>query len=374
VTDLLSVAPPGRTRPVAGLLGLTAGVVVAGAAAGLAAERMAVRRALGRRDPMRDEPFGTLRGAPATVTADDGVRLHVEVDEPEAELGGKPGARPDSEPPGPPVTIVFSHGYALNLDSWHFQRRDLRDVGRLVLWDQRSHGRSGRSAMSHATIEQIGRDLGQICDEVAPEGPLVLVGHSMGGMTIMSLAEQRPELFRERVIGVALLATSAAGLGEMPLGLRGLPGRALGRVAPGVVRLLGKRGDLIDRGRQMGSDLAYVLTRRYSFASDVPPSYVAWTAEMLAATPMEVVADFYPDFDRHDRRAALAAMRDIPALVMVGREDRVTPLEHTEVIADELPHAELVVLERCGHMLLLEHHDVVTDQLRTLVARSLAAL
>ena len=97
---------------------------------------------------------------------------------------------------------MLCHGYALNLDSWHFQRRDLRDVARLVLWDQRSHGRSGRSTVPHATLEQTGRDLGDVIDEVAPDGPLVLVGHSMGGMTIMSLAEQRPELFRDRVVGV----------------------------------------------------------------------------------------------------------------------------------------------------------------------------
>ena len=84
---------------------------------------------------------------------------------------------------------------------------------------------------------------------------------------------------------------------------------------------------------------------------------------MLAATPIDVVADFFPDFDKHDRLAALAAMRDVETLVMVGRQDKVTPLAHSEAIADELPHAELVVLEDCGHMLLLEHHDVVTDEL-----------
>jgi pimeloyl-ACP methyl ester carboxylesterase len=47
---------------------------------------------------------------------------------------------------------VLCHGYALNLDSWHFQRRDLDDVGRLVLYDQRGHGRSTRGSADHATI------------------------------------------------------------------------------------------------------------------------------------------------------------------------------------------------------------------------------
>lgn len=355
-----AVAATPRTRRAAELVGLAVGALAAGAAAGAAAERFAVRRALGRDDPMRDEPFGTLRGAPYPVTATDGVVLHVEIDEPQA--GG-----------GAAVTVVLVHGYALNLDSWHFQRRDLRDLARLVLLDQRSHGRSGRSAVTHATLEQTGRDLGTVIDEVAPEGGLVLIGHSMGGMTIMNLAEQRPELFHDRVLAVGLLATSAAGLNDLPSGLRGLPGRLVQRVLPGVVSALGRRAGVVERGRQLGNDIGHVLTRRYSFASDVPHSYVEWTSDMIAATPIDVVADFFPDFDKHDRLAALAAMHGVDTLVMVGRQDKVTPLALSEAIARELPQARLVVLEDCGHMLLLEHHDVVTDELVGLVERAVAA-
>ena len=60
----------------------------------------------------------------------------------------------------------------------------------------------------------LGRDLDAVLRALAPDGPLVLVGHSMGGMTIMALAEQRPELFAERVAGVALLSTSAGEVGR----------------------------------------------------------------------------------------------------------------------------------------------------------------
>ncbi len=354
----MSMAEAARPGRAAGVVGITLGALAAAGAAGLAIERIAVRRALGHReDAYRDEPFGTLRGAPYPVTADDGVQLHVEIDEPHE------GADPA------PVTVILSHGYALNLDSWHFQRRDLREIARLVLWDQRSHGRSARSAVGAATIEHTGRDLGRVIDEVAPTGPLLLVGHSMGGMSIMSLAEQRPALFADRVVGVAFLATSAAGLTHVRPGVRGVPGRFVRRLAPGVVAALGKQADLIDRGRQIGSDLGLSLTRRYSFASDVPPSFVQWTSDMLAATPIDVVAEFFPDFDRHDRVAALSALGDVEALIMVGREDKVTPLVHSEAILAALPHAEMVVLELCGHMLLLEHHKLVTEELRELIDR-----
>ena len=75
----------------------------------------------------------------------------------------------------------------------------------MVLYDQRSHGRSERAPRESCTIEQLGHDLDAVIRALAPEGPLVLVGHSMGGMTIMALAEQNPELFTERVVGVALV-------------------------------------------------------------------------------------------------------------------------------------------------------------------------
>ncbi len=126
---------------------------------------------------------------------------------------------------------MLVHGFALDRRTWHFQRRFLAQLAdptvRQVIYDQRSHGRSERAPRASCTIDQLGRDLDAVLRALAPDGPLVLVGHSMGGMTIMALAEQRPELFAERVLGVAFLATSA---GEVRSG--GLPGTFLSRDAP----------------------------------------------------------------------------------------------------------------------------------------------
>src|SRR5206468_6470710 len=132
-----------------------------------------------------------------------GTLLHVEVDELD-EPDEPEGA--DAAPPGsggrpePPVTVVFSHGYALSLDSWHYQRKALRGRYRMVFWDQRGLGRSATGPHGSATIDQIGKDLRRVIEAVASEGPLVLVGHSMGGMTVMSLAQDDPALFDQRVL------------------------------------------------------------------------------------------------------------------------------------------------------------------------------
>src|SRR5690348_9210923 len=182
-------------RRITGAVGLVVGAAAAGAGAIVAAERIAVNRIRGRADSS-DEPFGSLRGLELTVLAEDGVPLHVEINGPDTA----------------PITIVFSHGYTLNQDCWHFQRRDLAEH-RLVFWDQRGHGRSGRAQSVSATIDQLGADLKAVIDAAVPgPGPVVLVGHSMGGMTIMALAEQHPDLFGTKVTGAVLISTTASGL------------------------------------------------------------------------------------------------------------------------------------------------------------------
>src|SRR4051812_31919438 len=214
-----------------------AGLAVAGAAIGVGRQS----RAIGRR---RDDhtPFGTLHSPPVTVVADDGVPLRVEVDELDPEL-----RRPAS-----PITLVFCHGYALNLDCWHFQRAAYRGLVRSVYYDQRSHGRSGRSSADHATIDQLGQDLKTVLDHVVPEGPVVLVGHSMGGMTIVALAERHPELFDRRVAGVALVSTTAGGLDATRILLPLLPAKLGGDLASRTVRTLARRHALVDRVRRAG--------------------------------------------------------------------------------------------------------------------------
>jgi pimeloyl-ACP methyl ester carboxylesterase len=341
-----------------GLVGAAVGTAGAiGVGAVVAARRYAVGRERLRPDPDRDEPLGELRGRPQTVVATDGVPLHVEVNGPD-----------DAS-----LTVIFSHGYCMTQDSWHYQRRDLADEAdvRMVFWDQRSHGRSGRSDLAHATIDQCGDDLLAVIEATTTPGrPMVLVGHSMGGMTIMALADRHPELFGDRVVGVALVNTSSGGLAELTLGLPEAFGKVFRAAVPGVVRGIGKGGRLIDRGRRIGADVAFVITRRMAFADrTVSPSIVDFLERMIGSTPIEVIADFYPTLAAHDKLAALDVLRKVPAVIVVGDQDRLTPLAHGRAIAAALPEAELVEVSG-GHVVMLEHPQVVTDAIAGLVERA----
>ena len=330
---------------------LAAGALAAGAALGALAER-SVMRTVGV-DDSDDAELGLLRGDPYVVTTSDGTVLHVEVDEaPEAEL-----------------TVVFCHGYALSLDSWHFQRQALRGRARLVFYDQRSHGRSGRAEFDTHHVDQLGADLFDVITAIAPTGPLMLVGHSMGGMTVMALADQHPELFAERVYGVALIATSAGGLASGELGLPAGLGPVFHRLAPSVAAAVATRRSLIERLRWNDTDLGLMLTRMYSFGSTATDQASRFVASMVAATPIDVVAEFLPALQDHDKRDSLRVLEGVELLVVVGDADRLTPPTYSDEIIARVPGAEYVLIHDAGHMVTLEKHDEVDDALLELLAR-----
>ncbi|WP_282796001.1 alpha/beta hydrolase [Streptomyces sp. CC224B] len=363
----------------AGLAGAAIGVVAAGAAAGVAIERLTVGRGMRKKARLALDaagPYGSLRGMPGTAYAEDGTELAYEVDEVESDTQAARRRRLFGRRAPAPVTVVFSHGYCLNQDSWHFQRAALRGVVRCVYWDQRSHGRSGRGVAQArdrepVSIDQLGRDLRAVIDAAAPEGPLVLVGHSMGGMTTMALADQFPDLVRERVAAVALVGTSSGGLGEVNFGLPVAGVNAVRRVLPGVLRALGSQAELVERGRRATSDLFAGVIKRYSFSSkDVDPAVARFAERMIESTPIDVVAEYYPAFNDHDKTEALKHFTALPVLVLAGDEDLVTPSGHSEVIAGLLPDAELVLVPDAGHLVMLEHPEAVTDRLADLLART----
>jgi pimeloyl-ACP methyl ester carboxylesterase len=206
----------------------------------------------------------------------------------------------------------------------------------------------------------------------------------MGGMTIMALAAEHPELFggpeageHARVRGAVLCSTTDGHWNEMTLGLPARAAQLFQRTAPGVFALLGRGHTLVDRTRRAGTDLAQLLTRRYAFASDVPPALVRFTDEMLSSTPMDVIADFFPTFSGHDKASALPTLGRVPVEIIVGDHDLLTPAFHSERMAAEIDaaapdaahRAGLEIVPAGGHVLPLEHPDAVDSAIRRVLAR-----
>jgi pimeloyl-ACP methyl ester carboxylesterase len=306
--------------------------------------------------PTLPSPTGPPPPGSRTVTTDDGVPLHVEVDD---------------GPAGAPLTVLFSHGFTARLAEWDLQRAAVRDRARLVLWDQRGHGRSGWTRLTRATIDRTGRDLGEVLDATTPSGPVVLAGHSMGGMSILALARQRPELFGDRVVGVFLLATSAGGL--VDTGLLGWLIKIVRRTGllPLYLGLLQWLAPLLERFRRRGSAIGRRVTRRLLFGrDDADPRLVRMVQGLLEETPFPVTMAFYATFLEHDESAALQVLRRVPVTVVAATHDRLTPVGHGRRIAEVIGEsAELVVVPGAGHSVNLTNTTVVDAALIALLER-----
>ena len=339
-----------------------AGVAVAGTAVGVARQR----RVISRRGAGEREPFGSLRSRAVTVVADDGVPLHVEVDEyaPDHDEEGS-GSNDGAEPA---LTVVFCHGYALNLDCWHFQRAAYRGLVRTVYYDQRSHGRSGRSTLGHATIDQLAHDQRAVVEHVVPDGPIVLVGHSMGGMTIIALAEHYPELFGDRVIGVGLISTTAGGLDPHRILFPMVPVPLGGELTHRLVAGLARGHRAVDGMRRLGKSVAMVVTDSFAFGDDVPASYVEFVDQMLSSTPFEVVAEFFPSFRSLDKYHVVETLARVPTAIICGTADKLTSVGHSRKLHSKIPGSTLLECDRAGHMVILERHDQVNARLDQLIA------
>jgi pimeloyl-ACP methyl ester carboxylesterase len=353
-----------RVGGVPAVVGGAAGLIGAAAVAGIAQQRRSAIRDQARIDPAA---AASLRRATearsATVQTDDGLSLHAELHGPD-----------DAE-----LTVLFVHGFTLNLQSFRFQRRAIGaafgDRIRQVSYDQRSHGRSAGSSAEACTIEQLGRDLYSVLDQLVPTGPVLLVGHSMGGMTVMALANQHPELFDPdgRVPAVALINTSSGDLRTISLGLPSALARFHAPLLPYVLRRAARNAALVEKGRALGRDLAWAATKRLSFADpDVDPAVVQFAARMIEATPVTVVAAFYPALIAHDGSEGVQNLAGCQVLVIGSDSDALTPVSHSERIAAALPDAQLLIAENSGHLLMLEHPDQVNQPLLALLDSALA--
>lgn len=340
----------GLARWLAGAAGLGA----VGTIAGISAARSMARRA-GIEDPYANENFETLDGDRSyVVTTPDGVPLAVR------EVG----------PTDAPLTVVFAHGFCLRMGAFHFQRMRLSDEWgsdvRMIFYDQRGHGRSGEAPPETYTITQLGTDLETVLQVIAPRGPIVVVGHSMGGMTVLSHARQYPHQYGDRIVGAALISSAAEGVAKSPLG------EILNNPALEAARFAARSAPkLVHRGRNATRSLIGPILRAASYADvNVSPSIVAFSEKMMLETPIPTMIEFLHALEVHDETAALRTLVNIPTLIVCGDHDLVTPDEYSRKMSHALRQSEMIIVSRSGHLVLLSKPEPINDGLVRLVRRA----
>jgi pimeloyl-ACP methyl ester carboxylesterase len=282
------------------------------------------------------------------VLTSDGVRLHVE------EHGSGP------------VTVVLLHGWTLDRRLWRSQVADLpRRLGldsvRILAVDLRGHGESDGCRRGGTTVASLADDLRAVLRHRAAKGPVVLAGHSLGGMAILEFAHRHPEEFARRVSGVALISTAAECQTHTSYGLHPWLGRLVYNIEVGGAALLSLGGPWRPHRRFMPA--LWPAVRWLVFGKRVELEAMRLTLAMISRASLRSIGGFRPSVGQLDRLDTLAALATVPVAVVVGSRDRLTPPECAEDIAAALPHAVHRVVDGCGHMLPLECPDAVTDAL-----------
>jgi len=270
------------------------------------------------------------------------------------------------------LTVVFSHGWTEDHDFWRYQVRDLRarfgHEIRMVSYDMRGHGQSDATTLAGATIDSCARDLSDILDTHAPTGKLMLVGHSMGGMTMMELCDLRPELFEGRVVGVLLVNTSAGDLHEVTLGLPRTGKRLKAQLAKG----LAFRAKTLSRKQRLRAPVVEsMVARRFLFGDTYRLRDHMLIVESLINCPPTTMRGFFDDMMEHDRHAHVERLASTPTRILAGEKDLLTPVPHSRKLAAAIPGCRLIVSPGCGHMMPLERDEHVSQQIIEMISPTL---
>lgn len=250
--------------------------------------------------------------------------------------------------------LVLLHGITLRADVWAPQFHQLADRYRVIAIDLRGHGTSAAGTA--------GFGIGRLADDLATLltaldlHEAVLVGHSMGGMTVMQFCGDHPDVLAERVDGLVFVATRAHQV--MPP-----------YVDRGARALVTRGQSLIDAGQALPSR-ATVTTQaaRLAFGDRPSKKAIGIVAEMGQSMTPEALVPSLGGLIEHDARTALRAT-DTPSLVIVGTRDLLTPVPSARHLAHLLPDAELVVLPRAGHQLMQERPGELAELIDAFVAR-----
>jgi len=256
-------------------------------------------------------------------------------------------------PTGAPI-IIFTHGWAMDSTFWHYAKQDLGDRFRLLLWDLPGLGRSKAPDQEAITLSAFATDLAHLVNFAGR--PAVLVGHSIGGMTIQTLLRDFPQL-QARLAGVVLLNTTYTN----PLKTMVFSSvfEALRRPVLEPMMKLAMALQPLFWAVKWQSYLSGSshMANRLGFGKFATRSQLEHTSLLSTRNPPGVLARGNLAMMHWDATDVLTRLR-IPALVIGGDLDIITKLEASRELAAESDLATLQAVAGVNHMGPMERADV----------------
>ncbi|NJC40015.1 pimeloyl-ACP methyl ester carboxylesterase [Brevundimonas alba] len=284
------------------------------------------------------------RAESVAVAGADGSVLHVEV---EGAMDG-------------PI-LVFSHGWGLSARIWAEARADLGKRFGLVFWDLPGLGRSGRPTTGYS-VEAFAEDLHAVVDSLPEHRPVILVGHSIGGMIVQTFCARHPELLNHRIAGIVLENTTHTN----PLTTM-VFSRVLTPLQP-LIEFACKLETFVSpltwamNWQAYLSGSSHVAARVVGFGTRPMREHLERTTRLITKNSPAVQALGNIAMCRWSVTDRLANV-DVPALVFVGGRDLITKDHAGETIAEALPQGRLVRVEDAGHMGPVEKAAFYNEQI-----------
>ncbi|MEU1601278.1 alpha/beta hydrolase [Streptomyces sp. NPDC005708] len=292
----------------------------------------------------------------STVVTDDGAQLAV-------YTSGNDAAG---------TTAILAHGYMMSADVWRMQVRNLTARGfRVIRYDQRFHGNS-IGGTDPTTVDRLAADLAHIITETSPSGPLVLAGHSLGGMAITALAASQPQLMTQRRPRVALISTSCSKVifrpGNRPADWVKATRRAMYAYP---TCWLPSASDRVRR--HLPNNHFWALSPR----SDRDPTTPPPCRQAIHHTHTAPIAELWASMRAFDTTGALEALSTLGDYVEIvtGELDDMIPLPKTRELARELPRARMhTPVPGARHRLPTDQrgHTTVTEMLARMCEATLS--
>jgi pimeloyl-ACP methyl ester carboxylesterase len=265
--------------------------------------------------------------------------------------------------------VLLAHGWVCRSSFWAPVVRRLRPQLRVICYDQRGHGRSSRPGPAGITPAALADDLAAVI--AATTERAVVVGHSMGAMSLVALAGRHPEVL-QRSVAAALLAST--GVDELVgrLDLVSLPAQLSGLVPDHVLRAVQflTRGGLADARllRTLPPGLARTAVRHITMSPSATAAQTAFCTDIIRSCPPATHHGFARLLRDLDLSADVPRLT-VPAMVLVGTADRLTPAWHAHRLAEALPRGLGVIeIPGVGHLTPVQAPDAVASAVHLLAA------
>ncbi|ESQ78722.1 hypothetical protein AEYBE204_12110 [Asticcacaulis sp. YBE204] len=251
-------------------------------------------------------------------------------------------------------TLILTHGWGLDSTIWGYAKQDLSSAFNVVTWDLPGMGMS-KPGEDGVNLPAFAANLKHLIEQVSYD-KVILVSHSIGGMTTQTLARDYPEFFEARVAGVVLLNTSYTNplktmiLSKLVLALQ----KPLIEPMMMITRWLTPLAWL--SGWQSYFNGMSHLANRIGFGSSVTHSQLEHTALLSTRNSPGAQALGNLSMFHWDATEALAGST-VPVLAIGGKVDLVTKVEASETIASIAPRGSLLKVEDANHMGFLERFE-----------------